>query len=57
MNAISVLFPGVNVCTFKISHHQGMLPLSSPGGCGINMSIAVEEFNFSCMIYRLLNMA
>ncbi len=28
----------MNVCTFKISYHQGTLPLSSPGGRGVNMS-------------------
>ena len=42
----SVLFPGLNVCTFKTSYHQGTLPLSSPGGHEVNMTIAVEEFNF-----------
>ena len=42
----SVLFPGLNVGTFKISYHQGRLPLSSIGGRGVNMTIAVEEFNF-----------
>ncbi len=38
---ISVLFLGLNVCTFEISYHQGMLPLSSPGGHGVNMTVAV----------------
>ncbi len=42
----AVLFSGLNVCTFKISYHQGTLPLSSPGGRGVNVTIAIEEFNF-----------
>ena len=32
------------MCAFKLSHHQGTLPLSSPGGRAVNMTIAVEEF-------------
>ena len=57
LHSTSVLFPGLNMCTFKISYHHGTLPLSSPGGHGVNMAIAVEEFSFQCMIYCLLNVA
>ncbi len=41
LHSTSVLFPGLNVCTFKICYHHGTLPLSSPGGHGVNMAIAV----------------